>query len=98
LEVKGRAHAKYIAIKINSGKSIFIHFTYFKRYIVLSFLPLGATVQGELWPPEQSASIPSEADYLVSEQFNFYGVSLLESRPIPNLEDQGILLHLAPTP
>jgi hypothetical protein len=59
-----------------------------------SFHPLGATAQGELWPPEQSASIllyssstgssylPCrvdfilEADYLVSQQFNFYGVRL----------------------
>jgi hypothetical protein len=34
-----------------------------------SFLPLGATARGELWPPEQSASILlySEADCLVSE-------------------------------
>jgi hypothetical protein len=79
------------------------------------FLPLGATAQGELWPPEQSASIllyssstgssslPCriyfilEADYLVSQQFNFYGV-MLASRPTPNLEDQGIPLYLAPTP
>jgi hypothetical protein len=80
------------------------------------FLPLGATAQGELWPPEQSASfrlyssstgsscLPYniyfilEADYLVSQQFNFYGVRLLASRPTPNLEDQGIPLRLAPTP
>jgi hypothetical protein len=41
---------------------------------------------------------PSEADYLVSEQFSFYGVRLLISRPTPNLEDQGIPLRLAPTP
>jgi hypothetical protein len=41
---------------------------------------------------------PSEADYLFPEQFSFYGVRLLVSRPIPNLEDQGIPLHLAPTP
>jgi hypothetical protein len=41
---------------------------------------------------------PSEADYLVSEQFSFYGVRLLASHPTPNLEDQGIPLHLAPTP
>jgi hypothetical protein len=27
---------------------------------------------------------PSEADYLVSEQFSFYGVRLLVSRPTPN--------------
>jgi hypothetical protein len=40
---------------------------------------------------------PSEADYLVSEQFSFYGVRLLASRPNPNLEDQGIPLRLAPT-
>jgi hypothetical protein len=33
------------------------------------FLPLGATAQGELWPPEKSASILlySEADCLVTE-------------------------------
>jgi hypothetical protein len=41
---------------------------------------------------------PSEGDYLVPEQFSFYGVRLLASRPTPNLEDQGIPLHLAPTP
>jgi hypothetical protein len=41
---------------------------------------------------------PSEADYLVPEQFSFYGVRLLASSPTPNLEDQGITLHLAPTP
>jgi hypothetical protein len=65
-----------------------------------SFFPLGSTAQGELWPPEQSASILlySEADYLVSQQFSFYSVRLLVSRPIPNLEDQGIPLRLAPTP
>jgi hypothetical protein len=41
-----------------------------------SFLHLGATAQGQLWPPEQSTSIlqPSEADYLVSEKMTFYGV------------------------
>jgi hypothetical protein len=33
-DVQGRAHAKYIAIKINYGKSIFIQFSYFKRYVV----------------------------------------------------------------
>jgi hypothetical protein len=41
---------------------------------------------------------PSEAHYLVSEQFSFYGVKLLASGPTPNLEDQGILLRLATTP
>jgi hypothetical protein len=41
---------------------------------------------------------PSEADYLVPEQFSFYSVRLLASRPTPNLEDQGIPLRLAPTP
>jgi hypothetical protein len=41
---------------------------------------------------------PSEADYLVPEQFSFYSVSLLASRPTPNLEDHGIPLRLAPTP
>jgi hypothetical protein len=40
---------------------------------------------------------PSEADYLVPEQFSFYIVRLLVSRPAPNLEDQGIALRLAPT-
>jgi hypothetical protein len=30
---------------------------------------------------------PSEADYLVPEQFSFYGVRLLASRPTPTLED-----------
>jgi hypothetical protein len=41
---------------------------------------------------------PSEANYVVSEQFSFYGVKLLASRPAPNLEDQGISFRLAPTP
>jgi hypothetical protein len=41
---------------------------------------------------------PAEADYLVPEQFSFYGVKLLASRATPNLEDQGMPLHLAPTP
>jgi hypothetical protein len=41
---------------------------------------------------------PSEADYLVAEQFSVYGVRLLVSRPTPNLEDQSIPLRLAPTP
>jgi hypothetical protein len=41
---------------------------------------------------------PSEADYLVPEQFSFYDVRLLVSLPTPNLEDQGIPLRLVPTP
>jgi hypothetical protein len=41
---------------------------------------------------------PSEAEYLVPEQFSFYGVRLLVSRTTPNLEDQDIPLRLAPTP
>jgi hypothetical protein len=41
---------------------------------------------------------PSEADYLVPGQLSVYGVTLLVSRPTPNLEDQGIPLRLAPTP
>jgi hypothetical protein len=40
---------------------------------------------------------PFEADYLVPEEFSFYDVRLLVSRPTPNLEDQGIALRLAPT-
>jgi hypothetical protein len=39
----------------------------------------------------------SEADYPISEQFSFYGVRLLASRPTTNLVDQGIPLRLAPT-
>jgi hypothetical protein len=41
---------------------------------------------------------PLEADYLVPEQFSFYGVRLLVSRPTHSLEDQVIPLRLAPTP
>jgi hypothetical protein len=41
---------------------------------------------------------PSEADYLLAEQFSFYDVRLLASRPTPNLEDLGIPFRLAPTP
>jgi hypothetical protein len=29
----------------------------FDSIMYTSFLPLGATAQGELWPPEQSASV-----------------------------------------
>jgi hypothetical protein len=60
-----------------------------------SFLPLGSTARGELWPPEQSASILL---FMVSEQFSFYSVKLLASSPTPNLVDQGIPLRLAPIP
>jgi hypothetical protein len=96
----------------------------FAVILLNTFLPLGATAQGELSPPEQSAAIllcsssflpilslscsfadvdfrsvhPSEADCLVSEQFSFYGVRLLASRPTPNLDAQCIPLRLAPTP
>jgi hypothetical protein len=52
----------------------------FTRLFYYSFLSLGATAQGELWPPEQ---------------FSFYGVRLLASRPTPNLEDQSVPLCLA---
>jgi hypothetical protein len=41
---------------------------------------------------------PPEADFLIPEQYSFYGVRLLVSRPTPNLEDQGIPLCPAPTP
>jgi hypothetical protein len=47
---------------------------------------------------EVVAHHPSEADNLVPEQFSFYDVRLLVSRPTPNLEAQGIPLRLAPTP
>jgi hypothetical protein len=43
------------------------------------------------------AAIP-EADYMVPEQFSFYGMRLLVSRSTSILEDQGIPLRLAPTP
>jgi hypothetical protein len=72
------------------------------RYICSSFLPLSATAQGELWPPEQSASIllyihPRLIIWFLNN-FVFYGLRLLVSRPTPNLGDQGIPLRLAPTP
>jgi hypothetical protein len=69
-------------------------------YMLSSFFPFGATAHGELWPPEQSASILlySEADCLVSEQSSFYGVILLALRPTSNLEGQGVPLRLALTP
>jgi hypothetical protein len=44
-----------------------------------------------------SSLLYSEADCLVSEQFSFYGVRLLASRPTPKLEHQGIPLRLAST-
>jgi hypothetical protein len=40
---------------------------------------------------------PSEADYLVPEQFSFYGVRFVASRPTLNLEAQDIPLRLVPT-
>jgi hypothetical protein len=46
---------------------------------------------------DERGRIPSEADYLVSEQFSFYDVRSA-SRPTCTLEDQGIPLRLAPTP
>jgi hypothetical protein len=55
-------------------------------------------VDGRGRGPLTFADFSSEADYLVLEQFSFYGVTLLASRPTPNLEDQSILLRLAPTP
>jgi hypothetical protein len=39
-----------------------------------SFLPLGATAQGELWPPEQSASILL---YYSFPSFRFHAPSLM---------------------
>jgi hypothetical protein len=41
---------------------------------------------------------PSEANYLVPEQFSFYDLRVLVSRPTPNLEHQAVPLRLAPTP
>jgi hypothetical protein len=38
---------------------------------------------------------PSEADYLVSEQFSFYGVRSLALLSTPNLEDLGVPLRLS---
>jgi hypothetical protein len=64
-----------------------------------SFLPLGVTAEGELWPPEQPASILlySEADCLVSEQFSCYGVKFLASLPTPKLEDRvSLFVRLLP--
>jgi hypothetical protein len=37
---------------------------------------------------------PSEADYLVPEQFSFYGVRLLVSLPTPNLGDPRVSLFV----
>jgi hypothetical protein len=40
----------------------------------LPFLPLGATAQGELWPPEQSASILLySSSFLPILSLSFYG-------------------------
>jgi hypothetical protein len=55
-------------------------------------------VVAHLFSPIFHSFQPSEADYLVPVQFSFYDVRLLASRPTPNLEDQGIPIHLAPTP
>jgi hypothetical protein len=39
------------------------------------FLPLGATAQGELWPPEQSASILLySSSFLPILSLSFYGL------------------------
>jgi hypothetical protein len=55
-------------------------------------------VVAHLFSPIFHSFHPSEADYLVPQQFSSYGVRLLVSRPTPNLEDQGIPLRLVPTP
>jgi hypothetical protein len=55
-------------------------------------------VVAHLFSPIFHSFHQSEADYLVPEQFSFYGVRSLASRPTPNLDDQGIPLRLAPTP
>jgi hypothetical protein len=73
-----------------SSPSFHFHFTDMIMYILQPSQP-------------RPSSLPCiyfilDADYLVSQQFNIYGVRLLASRPTPNLEDQGIPLHLAPTP
>jgi hypothetical protein len=40
---------------------------------------------------------PSEANYLVSKQFSFYGMKLWASHTTPNLEEQDVPLRLAPS-
>jgi hypothetical protein len=58
----------------------------YRKSSYVSFLPLGATAQGELWPPEQSASIllySSSADCLVSEQFSFLLCEVVSLTPNP---------------
>jgi hypothetical protein len=88
-----RRHTEFMALEMYATLIILVHPPPFdltspktarlagKKWT--SFLPLGTTAQGELWPPEQ---------------FSFHGVRLSASRPAPNLEDQGIPLRLAPTP
>jgi hypothetical protein len=41
-------------LQIVLNRVVIILYTYLVKY---TFLPLGATAQSELWPPEQSASI-----------------------------------------
>jgi hypothetical protein len=48
--------------------------------------------------PDFHSFHPFEVGYLVPEQFSFYGVRWLASRPTPNLDDQVIPLRLAPIP
>jgi hypothetical protein len=48
-------HTGHTHTQIRGYRNINIIYTH--RPIHVSFLPLGATAQGELWPPEQSASI-----------------------------------------
>jgi hypothetical protein len=89
-------------IKVNDGVSKMVFHEGTGSAKVFHFLPslLSALQLGVSFgllnnqPPFFS---PSEADYLVPEQFSFYGVRLA-SRPTPNLEDQGIPLRLGPTP
>jgi hypothetical protein len=50
-----------------------------------------------MWMEEVVACLFSLISHLF-HSFSFYGVRLLASCPTPNLEDQGIPLHLAPTP
>jgi hypothetical protein len=93
----------YLLINFQVSKSVSFIVFYIYIYIYPSMLPsfLSALQLGVSFgllnnlPPFFS---PSEADYVVSEQFSFYSVRLLASRPTPNLEDQGIPLRLAPIP
>jgi hypothetical protein len=93
------------ALQLRVSFGLSLHFSVLRLFRRWSVELLNEEVR-RMWMEEVVAHLfslifhsfhPSEVDYLVPEQFTFYGVRWLVSPPTPNLEDQGIPLRLAPT-